>query len=38
MKNLRALIVIVSLLILGGVVVAGPGSMGGGTVPTTHTP
>jgi hypothetical protein len=38
MKNLRALIVIVSLLVLGGAVVAGPGSMGGGTIPTTHTP
>ena len=38
MKNLRALIVIVSLFVLGGLVVAGPGSMGGGTIPTTHTP
>ncbi len=38
MKNLRALFVIFSLFVLSGVVAAGPGSMGGGTIPTTHKP
>jgi hypothetical protein len=38
MKKLRALIVIVSLFVLGGAVVAGPGSMGGGTIPAARTP